>query len=441
MFGYYLELAVRSLRRSFGLTALMMLTIGFGVASSMTMYAVVRGLSVDPIPRKSSQLFVPQIDMWGPSDRGPGGEPPAALDYIDATALMRQHRATRQSAMYRVSPTTMPSSTSRNRSPIMLDGYAVYSEFFPMLDVPFHYGHGWSAQDDAAQLPVAVISDQLNQQVFGGGNSVGKSIDLDDNDYRVVGVMHDWNPQPVFYDTVNPGYGGHGSDVLVPFRQAIVINMVPRDSDSCKKGTSDPNKDFMALQRSDCTWISYMVELDDAAAVQRYRLYLDDYASEQQKTGRFDWAPNNRLRDVPAVLDHDHLVPSNIRVSLLVALGLLIVCLVNTMGLLLAKFLRRSGEIGIRRALGASRGTIHAQFLIEAGVIGFGGGVLGLLLTSVGVLCMGAVLPLSYANLTHIDISLLMLTLLTAVIATMLSGIYPTFRAARVQPAWQLKAQ
>ena len=441
MFGYYLELAVRSLRRSPGLTALMMLTIGFGVAASMTMYAVVRGLSADPIPWKSAQLFVPRIDMWGPGNRGPGGEPPAALDYTDAMALMRQHRATRQSAMYAVSPSAMPTGTSRNRSPIMLDGYAAYSEFFPMLDVPFHYGHGWSAQDDAARLPVAVISDQLNQQVFGGGNSVGKTIDIDHHDYRVTGVMADWNPQPTFYDTVNPGYGGHGPDVFVPFKLAIAVNMVNSDGDECKKGTSDPNTDFVGLRHSDCIWISYMVELDDAAAVQRYRQYLDAYASEQQKAGSFDWAPNNRLRDVPAFLDHEHLVPGNIQSSLLVAIGLLIVCLVNTMGLLLAKFLRRSGEIGIRRALGASRTAIHAQFLIEAGVIGVGGGVLGLLLTGAGVLCIGQVLPSAYAELARVDVSLFMLTLLTAVIATLLAGMYPTFRAARVPPAWHLKAQ
>jgi len=441
MFGYHLALAVRSLRRSPGLTALMMLTIGFGVAASMTMYSVVRGLSADPIPWKSSQLFVPQVDMWGPGDRGPGGEPPVAMDYADAMALMRQHRATRQSAIYAISPSAMPTGTSRNRSPIMLDGYAVYGEFFPMLDVRFPYGHGWSAQDDAAPSPVIVISDKLNQQVFGGGNSVGKTIELDDHDYRVVGVIHDWNPQPVFYDTINPGYGGRGPEVFVPFQQAIAVNMVNASWDGCKKGTSDPNADFVRLRQSDCVWISYMVELDDAAAVQRYRQYLDDYASEQQKTGRFDWAPNNRLRDVPTFLDYRQVVPGNIRVSLLVALGLLIVCLVNTMGLLLAKFLRRSGEIGIRRALGASRTAIHAQFLIEAGVIGVGGGVLGLLFTIVGVLCIGQVLPAADAELAHLDTPLLMLTLLTAVIATLLAGMYPTFRAARVPPAWHLKAQ
>lgn len=441
MFGYYLELAVRSLRRSSGLTALMMLTIGFGVAASMTTYSVFRGLSGDPIPWKSSQLFVPQIDVWGPGYRGPNDEPPDALTYADAIALMRQHRATRQSAIYAISPSLMPANTGRIRSPIQLNGYAVYSEFFPMLDVPFHYGTGWNADDDAHQLPVAVISDKLNQQVFGGGNSVGKTLNIDNHDYRIVGVTRDWNPQPNFYNTNNIGYGwgDGGPDVFLSFQHAIAIGMSDDTVESCRKGDPYPDTGFAGLQRSNCVWLGYLAELDDAAAVLQYRRYLDNYAREQQSTGHFQWAPNNRLRDVPTFLDYKHVVPSDTRVSLLVALGLLIVCLVNTVGLLLAKFLRRSGEIGIRRALGASRGDIYAQFIIEAGVIGSGGGAVGLLLTAAGVLCIDHVLPPSYANLARIDTSLLLLTLLTAVIATLLAGIYPTFRASRMQPAWQLK--
>jgi putative ABC transport system permease protein len=439
MFGYYLELAVRSLRRSPGLTALMMLTIGFGVAASMTMHAVVRGLSADPIPGKSSRLFMPQIDSWGPGDRF-HGEPPDALTYTDAMALMRQHRAVRQSAIYPIGPSAMPTDTSRNRSPIVLDGYAVYSEFFPMLDVPFHYGRGWSAQDDATRRPVAVISDKLNRQVFGGGNSVGKTIDIDNRSYGIVGVMRDWNPQPRFFDVKGGYYSVDGPDVFLSFPHSAAIHMITAGWDGCRKGTSDPQGDFVGLQRSDCVWIAYMAELDDVAAVRRYRQYLDDYASDQQKVGRFRWAPNNRLRDLPAFLDHEQMIPGNMRVSQLVAAGLLIVCLVNTMGLLLAKFLRRSGEIGIRRALGASRRAIHTQFLVEAGVVGVGGGALGLLLTAVGVLCIGQVLPASYAAQARIDISLLMLTLLTAVIATLIAGMYPTLRASRVPPVQYLKA-
>jgi putative ABC transport system permease protein len=58
----------------------------------------------------------------------------------------------------------------------------------------------------------------------------------------------------------------------------------------------------------------------------------------------------------------------------------------------------------------------------------------------VGVASVSWVLPKDIASLARLDFSLLVLTLLVAVIATTLAGLYPTFRASRVQPAWQLKS-
>ena len=437
MFAYYLELALRSLKRSPGLTALMVLTIAFGVAASMTTYSVFRAVSGDPIPWKSAHLFVPQIDMWGPNGRGSDGEPPDAMDYNDAITLMRDHRAKLQSAMYQISPSVVPADASKH--PINVSGHAVYSEFFPMLDVPFLYGNGWSADDDTQRAAVVVISSKLNQKLFGGSNSVGKTANIEGKDYRVVGVLNDWNPQPRFFDVVNSGGFSTGvEDVFLPFQRAIAVGLPNDGNTNCNAVPAESG--FVGLQHSNCVWIAYMAELDDAAAVTAYKQYLDGYAHDMQQSGRFGWAPNNRLRDLPAWLDNQHVVPSDTKVSLLVALGLLLACLVNTAGLLLAKFLRRSSEIGVRRALGAPRLAIYAQFLTEAGIIGLAGGVLGLLLTGVGVASVGWVLPKDIAALARVDVSLLLLTLLVAVIATTLAGLYPTFRASRVQPAWQLKS-
>ncbi len=439
MFGYYLLLALRSLQRTPALTGLMILAVGFGVGASMTMYAVVRGLSADPIPQKSSRLFVPQVDPWGPGFRAPNNEPPDRLDYATAAALMRQHRAGRQSAIYSIASSVMPASGALNRSPIRAEGYAVYSGFFPMADVPFAHGEGWTVEDDALRSPVAVISDSLNRQVFGGGNSVGRVIDIGNRDYRVVGVMQEWNPQPNFFADFD--FRERGPDVFLPFTHAIATRMANDSGVSCRKGGTDPGDSFVDLVRSNCAWVSYLVELPDAAAVHRYRDYLDAYASDQQRLGRFRWAPNNRLRDVPAFLRYKRVVPGDTRVSMLVAQGLLVVCLLNTVGLLLARFLRRGGEIAVRRALGASRNAIHAQFLTEAAVVGLAGGVLGLAFTVMGVLAVGQVMPERLAALARVDPTLLVLTLLLAVGVTLMAAVYPAYRASRVPPAWQLKAQ
>jgi putative ABC transport system permease protein len=317
----------------------------------------------------------------------------------------------------------------------MTVGEAVYGEFFPMLDVPFQYGGGWGADADANRAQVVVIDQKLNREVFGGGDSVGKTLNIEGHDYRVVGVLGDWNPQPKFYDVANTGgFSMQNESVFLPFNTAIAAGMPNSGSTNC---TSAPKESgFVGLQHSTCIWIAYMAQLDNASAVQRYKTYLEGFARQHYP----DWMPNVRVRGLMAWLDHEHVVPPDTKISLYVALGLLLVCLVNTAGLLLAKFLRRSSEIGVRRALGASRREIYTQFLIEAGMVGLAGGVLGLVLTWVGIAGVGWVLPRDIAVLAHLDWSLLLTTLAVAIVATMLAGLYPTLRAASVQPAWQLKS-
>jgi putative ABC transport system permease protein len=284
-----------------------------------------------------------------------------------------------------------------------------------------------------------VISSKLSEKLFGDTNSVGRTLNMEGKDYRIVGVLNNWNPQPRFYDVVNTGGFSFGDeDVFLPFERAIAVGMPNDGNTNCSETPKESG--FVGLQHSSCVWMAFMVELDTAETAAAYKQYMDSYASDQQKAGRFSWAPNNRLRNLPDWLDSEHVVPSDTKVSLLVALGLLIVCLVNTAGLLLAKFLRRSSEIGVRRALGAPRMAIYGQFLTEAGVVGLAGGVLGLLLTGIGVASVGWVLPKDIATLARLDVNLLILTLLVAVVATVLAGLYPTFRASRVQPAWQLKS-
>jgi len=212
------------------------------------------------------------------------------------------------------------------------------------------------------------------------------------------------------------------------------------DTDGNNNCNKSPGGGWDAWLQSTCVWLTVWAELPDAAVVQKYRSYLDGYADDQRRAGRYNWAPNNRLRNVMEWLDHQHVVPQETKVSLLVALGFLVVCLVNTIGLLLAKFMRRSQEIGVRRALGASRREIYAQFLAEAAMVGVAGGVLGLLLTAGGVFGIGLVFEPEIAQLAHVDFSLIGLTLLVSIGATVIAAFYPTWRAAQVQPAWQLKS-
>jgi putative ABC transport system permease protein len=435
MFAYYLQLGLRSLRRNPLLTALMVMAIAFGVSASMITYSVFRAVSGDPIPEKSSRLFTPEIDNWGPQ-QDEKGEPPGALTYTDAMAMMKAHQATHQTFIYQVILSGLP--TALNSLPIRVTGYAVTADFFSMFDVPFQYGGGWSTADDDSRASDVVLTKEFNQRMFGGANSVGREITLSGHDYRIVGVTEHWDPLPRFYATWSGDEFSDPVDFYVVFNRMVDLQVDTSGRNSCRGPLTFLGWD--SWLRSECIWIMPWVQLDNANDVAHFRQYLYGYAAEQQQAGRFAWAPNVRLRSVMQMLEHMQVVPPESRISLVVALGFFVICLVNTVGLLLAKFMRRASEIGVRRALGASRHEIYSQYLVEAGAVGLAGGVLGLIFTALGMNSVGWLFDPSIARLAHLDVSLVGLTLLVAILATVAAAFYPAWRAAQVQPAWQLKS-
>jgi putative ABC transport system permease protein len=133
-------------------------------------------------------------------------------------------------------------------------------------------------------------------------------------------------------------------------------------------------------------------------------------------------------------------VPPEARISFVVALGLLVVCTVNTVGLLLARFMRRSSDIGVRRALGGSRSTILFQYLTEAAVIGLAGGLLGGVLTICFLSGLGLVFPVEVARLAHVTFGTLLQAPIIALCMVLFAAAYPILRACRIEPGWQLKS-
>jgi putative ABC transport system permease protein len=99
----------------------------------------------------------------------------------------------------------------------------------------------------------------------------------------------------------------------------------------------------------------------------------------------------------------------------------------------------RSGTVCVRRALGATRRAIFAQFMIEAGVIGLAGGLVGIGLTQLGLMSCRVVLQGDLSVLMQLHGSDVLIALAVALAATLLAGLYPIWRALQVQPALQLK--
>ena len=440
MFNYYLGLALRSLKRNIVLTVLMIAAVGVGIGASMTTLTVFRAMDSDPIPQKSRQLFAVQIDNWGPDNKsivsGDKERFQEQISYIDAVGLMNAGAAHRQTAMYKTGAALTPANPQL--LPFQVQIRATYTDFFSMFQTPFLVGSAWSADDDKNHADVAVITQKLNDKVFGGGNSIGKTINLDDHEFRIVGVLGLWEPIPQFYDLNNNAYG-EGAEVYLPFTRAIDGQMPSWGNNNCNGDIGQPG--WEGRLRSECVWLQFWAELPTAADVDSYRAFLNNYASEQQRVGRFHWPAHTRIRDVREWLVYQHAVSDEVRILVLVSFSFLLVCLLNAMGLMLAKIMGRAGDIGVRRALGASRRAIFGQCLIEAGVVGLAGGLLGLLLTALGLAGLRSLLSEEVTRLTHFSLADITIAILLAVLATTLAGLYPTWRAAQVQPAWQLKAQ
>lgn len=435
MFSYYMNLALRSLKRNPVLTVLMVLAIAVGIGASMTTLTVMHLLSGDPLPGKSTHLFYAQVH----SDPDKHRDPLDMLDYRSAVDLWSAHRADRQTLI--VDSAIKVRAPDKNLPPLMLQMLSTTTDFFPMFSVPFQYGRSWSADDDARHARVAVISSDLNDRLFNGADSVGQTLRLGDSDVRIVGVLAPWRPSPLFYDVRGGRFAAGDTasfytapqDVFTPFNTGLEINDGNFQQFTCWRVPETPGH----LENSACVWIGLWVQLDNNAKVAAYRQFLADYAAQQKSLGRFEYT-DTRLLSLMQWLDFNHVVPSDVRLQTWLAFAFLIICLFNTISLLLAKFLRRAGEIGVRRALGASRSAVFAQCLVEAGLIGLLGGIGGWLLTLIGLWLIRRQ-PIAYADLVHLDTGMFVLTFVLAIAASLLAGVLPALRASRVMPALQLK--
>jgi putative ABC transport system permease protein len=438
MWTYYLELACRQGMRSKALTGLIVALLVAGVSSCVLCMSVLAVAHADPLPSRSSHIYSVSIDSLGPG-KNINGEPSDLLSYLDAQAMLAHAGTERTTVNYPTRWTLdLPNSTLPPRS---LAGDAVTAEFFRMFGVDFQYGSGWLDSDDASHAAVAVISSALNQQWFGGRNSVGRQVLLDGQVFRIVGVIGHWNPKPRFFDVAMNGPLSAFEDsggIYVPFARAIDQRKQSLFA-FCSYGPQADNPDWQGLLNGGCGWISAWVVLPTSDDVQGYARFLDNYAREQQTLGRFGWPPNVRLTGLMAWLAHARVIPKGTSLTALVALSFLLIAIVNVTGLMLARFMRRAPEIGVRRALGASRRDIYRQLLIEAALIGLAGGVLSLLATCVGLHWVDQIFEPSVARWVRIDPTWFGLTLAIAVLSAAASAAIPAWRAAQVSPAWQIK--
>lgn len=436
MFAYYLRLAWLSIRQSYGLSLLMVLAIGLGIGAAMTTVTVNYLMSANPIPTKSEQLFYVQLDNWDPHEpANDNGDPPDQLTYRDSTALWAANKAFRQVVQAQMGTVVEPQG--KDSLPFQVSGRANSADFFAMFDVPFLYGGSWDRSADESMQQVVVLSQSLNERLFGGRDSVGEKVKLAGDYYQVVGVIAHWQPMPRFYD-VTTGAFNDVEELFVPFSLLTQEKIGRNGNTNCWKPSGEG---FQAFLNSECVWTQFWVELRNDAEKQDYLTFLNAYVSEQKKLGRFERPVNNRLSDVMQWMEHQQVVAQDASLMMVMSLMFLLVCLLNTIGLLLAKFLSKAPQIGLRQALGASRQDLFTQYLTEAGCIGIAGGLLGLVFAWLGLQGVQALYGDEMKGLAELDLAMVGLAMLLALVSSLLAGLYPTWRACTVQPSQQLKSQ
>src|SRR6478735_6067085 len=393
MFAYYLRLAVQSFRRNPGLTALMVMAIALGISVCMVTLTSYRAAARIPLPHKNEMLYAPNIDSWDPKepyDKDKALNAPDLQTYRDARGLYASTIPDRKLIMFKAGGVL---SGGNHMQPEYVAARMTTGDFFPMFETPFLYGGGWNTKADEGPEPVV--------------------------------VLNDWEPAPKFYDVSNGSFDDP-EQIYVPFTWGQILELGSDGNTNCWK--TEDIKSYQDFLNSECIWFESWVELRTPEKVVAYRKFLDDYVIDQKSKGRFARPLNNHLYTIEGWMQRNNVVGTDNKAMLIMAFAFLAVCLVNTVGLLLAKFLNAAPIAGVRRALGASRRDIFWQHLTESGVIAVTGGIAGGLLGVAGVWALRSWYGRFVQDLERalpVDYSTFVIAVVISLVAGIIAGLYP----------------
>src|SRR5918993_452045 len=433
-------IAWKSLKRSPTLAVLIVACIALGIAFATTFATVRHAFTKHPLPDKETVLRYIRLDNWDPRQAYPGDNPnslPPQISYRDAIELKRSTIPARQTAAFRARLTVIPDPNVAR--PTREDVRMAESDFFEMFQVPFRHGGAWTRETDVKLEQVVVLSEGLNERLFGGRNSVGQTLRIETRDFRIVGVLAGWQPTVRMYDMTGSALS-EPEALYMPF--GLLVPLEIRTAGNSDGWSRPAGNGFQASLASEQTYIQYWVELRSPADEQEYRAFVESYINDQKKAGRFGRPMNYRVSSITDLMNDFQVAPKETFALLMVGLLFLAVAAVNLIGLLLGKFLARANEVGVRRALGASRRDVFLQHLVECQVVAIIGGAIGVGMAAIGLRALNAFMldMTNRENIFALDLRMLLLALLLSIVAGLISGVYPAWRICRLAPANHLKA-
>ncbi len=437
MWKYYLRLSLHSLRKTPTLSLLMVLAIATGIAANLTILTMHSVVSSNPMAHKNDRIFAVQLNAWDPErEYFTLNAIPPQLTYQDAKALYDANIADEVVVMRKAGVTVQRPESAE--PPSAYTTRMTTRDFFSMFDVQFIYGGAWSKNADESPEHVVVISEGMNNKFFKGANSLGQAILLDGETFTVVGVVSErWRLVPNVYDLNNLPFEA-APDAYFPFFLSATKSYQGRgNTQSWSDKDIRTHEDFL---QSESIWIQAWVGLNSAEQRQEFSQFLENYIFTQKEQGRFKRSPGYHLNTPQEWLNINNVVSKDNKQLLMLSFVFLMICLVNSTVLMLAKFLRKAPEAGIRRALGASRHSIFFQHLTEAFIVGAAGALLGLLL-SLGGLAAVRALYRNYESVAVFNGVTVAAAILLALVATLCSGFLPAWRISHAAPAKYLKTQ
>jgi putative ABC transport system permease protein len=367
MLSYNLKLALQSFKRAPSLYFLVLLTLSIGVGLLCANLALVSSMAGDPIPEKSKQLFHVSMNTW-PDDE-PQAEPLHILRYREAIKITESD-IPKNSAVFYASGVYARDAESTSLKRFDSSVRATTPGFFALTNAPFAFGNGF-AKSSGMEV---VIGSVLNQKIFAGANSVGKTLELDGELLTITGILKPWFLRPLFYHATEGRAFNLTDDIYVPLETGIDLGW----SIHARSSSTVSYKSVEFTRDRDVFYLQAWVQLEDKAQQQAFQNYLDNYSQTLKDAGEHPLDIMNELRDVNVWLSEQKIVDQKVLAFTLASVLFLCVCVFNASSLLLSRFHSAKFEVGLRRAIGASNRNILNQGLTESVLLGLVAGVVSL---------------------------------------------------------------